>query len=197
MSTDAPRLVLRAAHAAAPPCRSLAQYIRLLIARLDEKEPAAATRIRTLVGRRRARIALDDETVIVGFSATDGRLMVGDDDGQPVAGSGVTDRATVLALLDGYASVTDVILDGRLRVDGPVDDIARMFQSIETLIDGATRVPMLQQLARDFRGDPCRAPGSGRRGRGASQSRSQVSPGSVGAGEMALLERLGLLPPGA
>ena len=80
------------------------------------------------------------------------------EDGQPVSGSGATDRATVLALLDGYAGVTDVILDGRLRVDGPVDDIARMFQSIETLIDGATRVPMLQQLARDFRADPCRAP---------------------------------------
>ena len=197
MSTDAPRLALRGAPASEPPCRSLAQYIRLLIARLDEGEPAAAARIRTLVGRRRARITLDDETVIVGFSQADGRLVVGDDDDGPVSGSGTTDRATVLALLDGYAGVTDVILDGRLRVEGHVDDIARMFQSIETLIDGATRVPKLQQLARDFRADPCRAPVPDRNGHRVARNRSQVSPGSVSANEMAVLERHGLLPPGA
>lgn len=197
MSTDAPRLVSRATPATEPPCRSLAQYIRLLIARLDQDEPAAAARIRTLVAHRHARITLDDETVIVRFSHADGRLVVGDDDGQPVSGSGATDRATVLALLDGYAGVTDVILDGRLRVEGSVDDIARIFQSIETLIDGATRVPMLQQLARDFRADPCRARVPVRSGHSAGRGRSQVSPAAVSAAEMALLERLGLLPPSA
>jgi hypothetical protein len=172
----------------------LAQYIRLLIERLDDNEPDAGARIRLLVGHRSARITLDDETVIVRFSSPDGRLVVGEDDAQPVSGSGTTDRTTVLALLDGYAGVTDVILDGRLRVDGPVDDIARMFQSIETLIDGATRVPSLQQLARDFRADPCRAPVPIRGGRSDGRSRSRVTPNGVTDAEMALLERLGLLP---
>src|SRR4051812_14304844 len=112
MSTDAPRLVLRAPPATETPCRSLAQYIRLLIESLDMGEPAASARIRTLVGHRIARITLDNETVIVRFSQADGQLVAGEDEGQPVSGSGATDRATVLALLDGYVGVTDVILDG-------------------------------------------------------------------------------------
>ena len=97
--------------------------------RLGEADPAALERLRQTVGGHRARLRLDDEAVDVRFDP-DG-LRVEEPAGEPVDGEGETDRATVLDLLDGYLEVTDAILDGRLRVTGAVDEIARMFAAIE------------------------------------------------------------------
>ncbi|MEP6691320.1 MAG: hypothetical protein ABJD07_09195 [Gemmatimonadaceae bacterium] len=174
------------------PCRTLGQYITLLIERLQAQDPEGVARIRALVGRRGARVSLDDESVIVRFARA--RLVLERNGPRRVVdGEGTTDRQTVLALLDGYAEVVDVLLDGRLAVRGDVENIARMFQSIEVLIDGATRVPGLQQLARDFRLDPCRDRALPHPSRDCPP-RSRVSPSDVNEGEMALLARLDLVP---
>jgi hypothetical protein len=160
-----------------------------LVARLGAAEPEAVERMRRVVGTRRARIRLDDEAVEVVFGA-DGRLRV-EAAGGRVDGEGGTDRQTVLDLLDGYLEVTDAILDGRLAVAGETDSIARMFVAIELLLDGATRIPPLQELARDFRDDPCREP------RRRPTERSRRGPWHATGGdpaERALLDRNDLLP---
>ena len=157
--------------------------------RLGEADPAALERLRQTVGGHRARLRLDAEAVDVRFDP-DG-LRVEEPAGEPVDGEGETDRATVLDLLDGYLEVTDAILDGRLRVTGAVDEIARMFAAIEILLDGSARAPALQRLARDFREDPGRAPPA------APQRRSRSGPwhpSGPGDAELELLARLGLLP---
>lgn len=119
-----------------------------------------------------------------------GMLRVGRPRGA-VAGKGGTDRGTVLDLLDGYLEVTDAILDGRLEVAGEAGAVARIFVAIEILLDGSTRIPSLQRLARDFRDDPCRDP----RPRPMPHSRSRSwQPTGDDPEETSLLERLGLLP---
>jgi hypothetical protein len=171
------------------PCRSLGEYIVELVARLEEGDGEAAQRLREVVGPRRGVVRLDDESVAIGFD-TDGRLDVGPDDSR-VDGVGATDRQTVLDLQDGYVEVRDAILDGRLEVSGDTDAIARMFVAIEILLDGSARIPALQALARDFRGDPCRPP----QGRPVPPSRrGPWQPTGRDEREIALLERLGLLP---
>jgi hypothetical protein len=171
-----------------PPCRSLGEYVEELVARLGSGDPAALARLRRAVGRRRARIRLDDETIEVAFA--NGRLAV-EPPGGLVDGEGETDRQTVLDLLDGWLEITDAILDGRLRVVGTLEAVSRMFLAIEILLDGSARLPALQELARDFRADPCRpAPGGPR---SASRHARWYPPG-VGGAEQSLLERLDLLP---
>ena len=160
-----------------------------LVRRLDSNDAPAGARMREVVGARRGRIGVDEEWVDVLFGR-DGRLHVTKPRGG-VDGEGETDRQTVLDLLDGYIEVTEAILDGRLRIRGETDDVARMFVAIEILLDGSTRIPQLQQLARDFRFDPCRPP----RGRpqGPSGDRRWHATGDDPA-ERALLRRHDLLP---
>ena len=145
--------------------------------------------MRHVVGPRRARIRLDDEAVEIAFDAN-GTLAVAEPGGA-VDGEGATDRQTVLDLLDGYVEVTDAILDGRLTVTGDTDDVSRMFVAIEILLDGSTRIPPLQELARDFREDPCREP------RRPPQRPSRPSPWHATAdrpSELSFLEDNDLLP---
>lgn len=160
--------------------------------RLGEADPAALERMRNTVGGRRARFRVDDDAVDVWFEP--GGLRVEEPDGErDVDGEGETDRGTVLDLLDGYVEVTDAILDGRLRVFGAVDEIARMFAAIEILLDGSARAPALQRLARDFRDDPAREPAAAPRRRSRSGPWHPTGPDDS---ELSLLARLGLLPIG-
>ena len=166
-----------------PPCRTLAEYVSELIGRFAAADPQALERLRTVVDGRRARLVLDDEAVDVRFSGD--RLLVEPPGPDPPDGTGVTDRATTLALLDGYLEVTDALLDGRIDASGTVDDVERMFLAIEILLDVAARAPGLQDLAADYRADPCREPR-----RAPPAPIADTNPGS----ERALLDRLGLLP---
>ena len=166
-----------------PPCRTLEEYVRELIGRLGAADPPALERMRAVVDGRRARIVLDEEAVDVAFVGDE--LQIGPADS--VEGVGVTDRATTLELLDGYLEVTDAILDGRLDVTGTVDDVERMFLAIEILLDVAARAPGLQELAADYRADPCREP---------RRAPPPPAPAAQSETERALLDRLGLLPDG-
>ncbi len=166
-----------------PPCRTLAEYVGELIARLGAADPAALERMRAAVDGRRARIVLGEEAVDLRFAGDD--LIVEPPGTGAPDGTGVTDRATTLELMDGYLEVTDAILDGRLDVTGTVDDVERMFAAVEILLDVAARAPALQDLAADYRADPCREPR-----RAPPPPLSVTSPES----ERALLDRLGLLP---
>lgn len=174
-----------------PPCRSLGEYIHELIARLTVADPVVAVRLRETVGDRRARIQLDDETVDVRFRADE--LDVRTAGRGKVDGQGATDRQTVLDLLDGWIEVKDAILDGRLDVHASPEDVHRIFVAIEILIDASARAPALQELANDFRADPCRDA----RGRPRPATRrTPWFPPRTTPEEAQILVRLDLLPDG-
>jgi hypothetical protein len=168
---------------------TLSDYIRLLVDTLGKAEPAALARLRHAVGSLSARITLDDESVDVWFSGTE--LVVERAPARDVDGTGATNTATVLDLMDGYVEPRDAILDGRLDVTGAAENVHRIFVAIEILLDAAPRSPELQELARRFRADrahrrrgrPIRPSGFGRR-----------HPPRPAPEEEALLRRLGLLP---
>lgn len=135
------------------PERTLADYIRELVQRLEHGEPAAFNALRRAAGAARARIGLDDESVDVRFVGA--RLVVSPQAGGGSEHSGWTSRATCLALLDGRLELTDAILDGQIEVHAPADRAVRLIAIVEILIDAATRVPALRALADEFR-DSCR-----------------------------------------
>jgi hypothetical protein len=170
---------------------TLAQYVSALIETLGARHPAALARMRLVVGRLRARIALDAESCDVSFGE-DGLVVqaanetAAVDGSTAVDGKGSTDSGAVLDLLDGYLEVTEVILSGRLRITGKAEDVAKMFTAIEILLDASPRTPDLQLLAARFRRERIEATFSIR----PSEARS---PSNSGAAEHALLQRLGLL----
>lgn len=175
-----------------PPCRTLREYVVELVQRLGAQAPALHARLREVVGTRTARIRLDDETV---FARFDGASLVVLDatDGMEADGTGGTDRGTTLDLLAGRLEVTDAILDGRLDATGEIEDLVRIFQAIEILLDGSTRNPMLQHLAFDYDIDPCRprpAPATG----ASAWRRVSLDPDRPSRGELEMLRRLDLLP---
>jgi hypothetical protein len=175
-----------------PRCRTLAEYIEQLVARLAQNEPVLHARLRDVVGSRRARITLDDETVEVQFEG--GQLSVSEvTSGNAVDGVGACDRMTTLALLRGELEVRDAILDGRLRAMGELDSLARMFHAIEILLDAAARLPAVQRLALDYGVDPCRPARPPYRSV-MQPRRVVIDPDHVPALERALLRRLDLLP---
>ena len=136
---------------------TLGEYIRSLVAHLDAVEPLAGARLRAWVGRRRARISLDDETVEVVFDA--GHLRVEPVSLGAVDGTGATTRATVLDLLAGRLEVTDAILDGLIEVDGEPEAVVAILAAIEILIEVSTRAPGLRALADAFVHETAPAPG--------------------------------------
>lgn len=186
-------------------CRSLGEYLRELVGRLAAAEPAAFAELRATVGERRARISLDEESVVVAFHGD--LLGVHDTAGPagprspagpgrpavPVDGEGATDGACVADLLRGYAEVSGVVLDGRLEVRGPLDAVTAMLAAIEIILDTSARAPALQSLARDFLADPCR-PAPAPRLPADARSATHWGPGTVTREETQLLARLDLLP---
>jgi hypothetical protein len=169
--------------------RTLGQYVSELIARLGWDDPAALVRMRTVVGDFRGKIGLDDEAIGIHFGAAGLELFApaeGNTDG-----SGVTDRETVLDLLDGRIEVTEALLDGRIEVVGPDEAVTRMLAAIEILLAGSAHIPSLQQLASDFRADPRRA--GARVATGVVTRRTLITPGALTDSERALLQRLDLL----
>jgi len=154
------------------PCRTLAEYIARLVALLGEHEPEGLARLRSVIGARLARITLDDESVLVHFSAEQLVVVPANDPDRSteeagearspapparvVDGEGGTDRLTTFALLDGRLDVTEAVVTGRLQARGDIENLSRIFHAVEILIDAATRVPSLQRLSAEYLGDPCR-----------------------------------------
>jgi hypothetical protein len=172
------------------PIKTLGEYVAALIAALGRAHPSTLARMRLVVGRRRARIILDDEAIEVFFDP-EGRLHVlPAPEGDGVDGEGATDTATVRQLLDGDVEVSGAVLSGRLRVVGSDADVVRMFTAIEILLDASPRTPSLQALAERFMSER-RAPFFQ-----PTEDFGRVSwyPFGSASAEVLLLARLDLLP---
>jgi hypothetical protein len=169
---------------------TLGEYIAALIALLGETSPAALARLKLIVGDRRARISLDDESVEVVFDQND-LLVLPITENSKLSGQGATDTETVLDLLSGEVEVASAILSGRLRITAAADDIERIFSAIEILLDASPRAPVLQELAARFQKEKLQ---HAQRSRAAASWRVQWYPFSLDREEMDLLARLDLLP---
>lgn len=128
----------------------LAAYVTELIDLLGADHPASRRRMLQVVGRRRARVVLDDSSVDVGFDR-DGALRVtaSSASNPSVDGIGMTDSDTVADILAGRLEVMDAIMNGRLEIYGNAHDVAAMLVAIEILLDAAPRAPAMQRRARD------------------------------------------------
>ncbi len=142
-----------------PEPRTLAWWVEKLVDALA-KEPATALRIRQVAGQRRARVGLDDESVIVEFGAAGQLLVRTDDPGTPVDGEGRATRAEVCAILAAKSDASEAVLSGRVSVRGPTGAVAAMLHAIEILLDSSARIPLLRELADEFVASTTPAPAS-------------------------------------
>jgi hypothetical protein len=167
---------------------TLAEYIQELIGTLRAFDPAAYARMCHVVASKTARIQLDAEVAEIRIK---NRVLTANSPSRrrSVDGIGLTDTATVLALLRGDIEVPDAILNGSLRVFGELDDIDRMFQAIEILLDASSRCSRLQKLSEDFvaNGPSLRRVGS------MAHPRPNWYPFALDSKEIDLLARYGLL----
>jgi hypothetical protein len=168
--------------------RTLGAYIAALVRTLDRADPPAGRRLRAVVGARRARIGLDDETVDVFFvgDRLAARAARASAPRRIVDGSGHSDRATTGELLDGWVEVSEAIIAGDIEATGTVDDVARLFHAVEILLDGATRAPAMQSLAESILSEP--------RTRRPVPVRTRLDLTTSSLAELALLRRLDLVP---
>jgi len=129
--------------------RSLAAWVRALVACVDAQDRHAGVRLRDIAAGRRARIGLDDETVLVHF---DGPVLVvtADDPNLPAHGAGWTDAGTVAAILAATVEATQAVLAGRVQIVGEPDAVTAMLHIVEILLDVSVRVPEMQRLGREF-----------------------------------------------
>ena len=129
--------------------RTLGEYIAALVDAVDGADAYASMRLRAVASARRARIGLDDESVIVEFD--EGQLVItaGVDDA-PADGEGYAESATVSDILRGRLEATAAVLDGRVQIKGGPGPVSAILQVIEILLDTASRAPALQQLAQEF-----------------------------------------------
>jgi putative sterol carrier protein len=134
---------------------TLAQYIRDLVEALREADAEAFARMRRAVGDRRARISLDDESVVVAFRGDSLVSTVDSGKGanELADGHGATERDTVLDILDGRLEVTEAILLGRLNIQAAAQDLDRILFAIEVLLGAATYVPAMRAIEQHFRAD--------------------------------------------
>ncbi len=132
-----------------PEPRTLAWWVEKLVDALAQ-EPGTALRIRQVAGERRARVGLDDETVIVEFGAAGQLLVRTDDGGASVDGEGHATRAEVCAILAAKSDAGEAVMSGRVSVRGPTGAVAAMLHAIEILLDGSARIPLLRELADEF-----------------------------------------------
>lgn len=180
----------RSANAPLPPCRSLGEYVRLLLRELARHDPAAYRRIGQVVGTRRAWLTLDDETFEVAMRG--GRLSVRKPSDRRPDGVGRTSRSCTFDLLDGHLEVSEAVLKGSLELVGSLDDVTRMSLAIELLLDASARVPSLRRVASDYRADPCRvAPAAASL---PCHPAARIGLTVSSSHEFAMLQRLGLLP---
>jgi hypothetical protein len=129
---------------------TLREYIIALLVALRHCDPDAYDRLCHVVGPRSARIQLDKESAIVRMNQQELQVERDSNDGETVSGEGRTTSATVLALLDGSLEVSEAILNDAIEIKGELEQINRMFQAIEIILDASPRCPELQQLSRAF-----------------------------------------------
>jgi hypothetical protein len=156
----------------------LGAWITALVGGVAAAEPDAYQRLVAAVGSRRARITLDDETVVVAMSG--GALTLLPPDTDLVDGEGATIRAVVLAILDGRLEVSDAVREGSIFARGDVDSVGRIFHAIEIILDVSARSPDLRAIAGRFQAEAAGAP------------RARTGPADRSA-ETDLLRQLGLL----
>jgi len=168
---------------------TLGQYIAELVTCLERCDPKAYGRMCHVVGERVARVQLDDQSVYIDMQ--DRVLHIESappTDGLVNGGEGATDTATVLAILRGDLEVSEAILNGSLAVYGEIEEINRMFQAIEILLEASPHCPALQKLKEHFVEE------SGSSTLSADIPRASWYPFAVESPELELLGRNGLLP---
>ncbi len=134
------------------PTAGLEFWIPELVAALDTDRCGAGEKLWSIIVGRSARITLDKDRVFVRCT-TVGHLDVlraENDDVIVVDGEGSTTTFVVLALLAGELELNQSIFDGTIEIRSSIDDALWMYRVLELLLDGASRVPRLRELKRQF-----------------------------------------------
>jgi hypothetical protein len=116
---------------------------------LERERPDVAARLAATLAPLDVSIEVDDEAL--GVRAVAARVEV-----TPAPSRAhvhvVTDRRTILALVDGDLSLVDAVIRDQLSLRGAVADLARFHDALWVYLQGAVRAPSFPQLLRAYRG---------------------------------------------
>jgi len=129
---------------------SFAEYITALIEALETFEPSSFSRLKALVGEKKARLQLDDEVINVGF--VEGQFAILPVD-EHTDGEGVMDSASVVRILDGHLEVTDSILSGHIMAKGTPSSLEEILIAIELILEASIHTPQFRALSEQFRSE--------------------------------------------
>lgn len=132
------------------PVRHLRDWIAALFAALESVEPQRADAIRRLAGADCARIGLDSHRVRVDFRNGRLRVIRLRDNVSCRPPLGITDSATVAAILSGWMELGEAVRLDRIALQGDADSVMRICAIVEILVDSSTRIPAMQELSRRF-----------------------------------------------
>lgn len=171
----------------AAPVLHLRGWIAALFAALKAAEPQRAEAIRRLAAADCARIGLDSQRVRVDFHNGRLRLIRLRDDAPCRPPFGITDSATVAAILSGWMELGEAVRLDRIALQGSADAVMRICAIVEILVDSSTRIPAMQALSRSFL---AQRPATGSRGDHAFR---HAAAARTAGRERELLLRAGLL----
>lgn len=109
--------------------------------------PSGFTRLCSVGRGSSIELGIDDERFLVVFDDTGGvDLTDADADADPATVHLTTSRATVAAVLGGGLSLTDAVDTDRLSIQGPVDRVVQLHDTLVAFMQGAVRCPSMAAI---------------------------------------------------
>jgi hypothetical protein len=115
---------------------------------LAAERPAELATLCALLAGRTLAIAVEGEPMAVSFD--EGRVACARSAGPPAVRLRMR-RALIADVIRARTSLAEALVDGRLEVTGPVDEIARLHEALLAYVHGAIRAPSFPALWQRFR----------------------------------------------
>lgn len=131
----------------------ISSLLRRSLEHLEDEVPDSYRLLVKELGPMVVELDVDGET----FSLRGGvRLRVSDGASQPAGARIATSRGTILDLLDARVGLGEAVETGRVRVQGPLDDVQRAHDSLLAYVHAAVRASSQPVLLSELRsGAPC------------------------------------------
>jgi hypothetical protein len=127
----------------------LSQALRRSLGALELECPAAWSRMCLALEGRVARVTVDDETVLLGGAHARVRLLR---EGAPRVVVSTSWR-TIFDLADARGSLIDAILDERLSLIGPPEEVLAFHDGLMSYLLGGVRSPSFEPLFAELRSE--------------------------------------------
>jgi len=126
-----------------------ASFLERAMGLIAREKAAVYRRVCQHLAEARIRLVVDGDVVAPRFDARGFAL------GEPCEDPEIaleSDRATILAVLDGELTLDEAVWGERIALRGALDDLALFLEALVLVVGGAVRCPSFPELLVDYRG---------------------------------------------